>query len=113
VALPAGVTISGQITCQWRPVKNVFVYADPVGPSPDCYGLDGVGVYSVDDGSFALPVISGTYDIWLDPPPATGLNELVFTDVQVLEGKYLMVDLCPFIYLPIVMKGHTDPIVVK
>jgi hypothetical protein len=113
VALPAGVTISGQITCQWRPVKNVFVYADPVGPSPDCYGLDGVGVYSVDDGSFALPVISGTYDIWLDPPPATGLNELVFTDVQVLEGKYLMVDPCPFIYLPIVMKGHTEPIVVK
>ncbi len=113
VELPDGVTISGQITCQRKPVKNVFVYADPVGPSPDCYGLDGVGVYSVDDGSFALPLIPGTYDIRLNPPPATGLNELVITDVQVLKGKYLTVNLCPFIYLPIVMKGHTDSIVVK
>jgi len=113
VVLPVGVTLSGQISCQRQPVKNVFVYADPVGPSPDCYGLDGVGVYSVDDGSFALPLIPGTYDIRLDPPPATGLNELVFTDVQILNGKYLTVDLCPFIYLPIVMKGHPDSIVVK
>jgi len=113
VELPVGVTISGQITCQRQPVKNVFVYADPVGPSPDCYGLDGVGVYSVDDGSFALPLIPGTYDIRLDPPLATRLNELVFTDVQILKGKYLSVDLCAFIYLPIVIKGHTDFIVVK
>lgn len=105
VTLPEGFTISGQVTCQGEPVKNVFVYADPIGPPPDCYGLDGVGVYSVDDGTYGLPVVPGTYDIKFDPPQATGFNTVITTGIQVITDTVLNVDLCP-LYLPIITKNY-------
>lgn len=107
VTLPAGLTVSGRVTCQGEPVKNVFVYADPAGPPPDCYGLDGVGVYTVDDGSYELPVVPGTYDIEFIPPQATGFKTIVISAVQVVTDISSNVDFCP-VYLPIVMKGCED-----
>ena len=105
VTLPEGFTVSGQVTCQREPVKNVFVYADPVGPSPDGYCLDGVGVYTMDDGSYRLPVVSDTYDIKFDPPQATGLNELVITGLQIITDTILDIDLCPRVLLPIIVNN--------
>jgi hypothetical protein len=110
VTLPDGFTISGQVTCQAEPVKNVFVYADPVGPSPDCYGLDGVGVYTVDDGSYGLPVVPGTYDIKFIPPTATGFDELVITDFQVITDTVLNANFCP-LFLPLVFKNYNPRLV--
>lgn len=108
VTLPAGFTVSGQVTCQEEPVKNVFVFADPASPSPDCYGLDGVGVYTVDDGSYGLPVVSGTYDIKFEPPQATGFNTVIITGMQVITDKVLNVNHCP-LFLPIFMKNYPWP----
>jgi PKD repeat protein len=95
VTLPKGFTISGRVTCQGEPVKNVSVHADPVGPSPDCYELDGVGAYTVDNGSYRLPVVSGTYDVKFGPPPATGFNTVVLSDVQVITNTVLNMNFCP------------------
>jgi hypothetical protein len=109
VTLPEGFAVSGKITCRGEPVKNVFVYADPAGPSPDCYGLDGVGLYTVDDGSYRLPVVPGTYDIKLDPPPATEFETVVISDVQVITDTALNFNLCPFYqWLPILLRQTSD-----
>jgi hypothetical protein len=108
ITLPAGFTVSGQATCQGQPVKNVFVYADPMGGGAPGDDLVGWGVYTVDDGSYGLPVVSGTYDIKFIPPPATGFNTVVITGFQVITDTVLDVDLCP-LYLPIIMKNHPYP----
>jgi len=110
VTLPDGFTISSKVTCQGKPVKNVFVYADPTGPPPDRYCLDGVGVYSVDDGTYGLPVVPGTYDIRFIPPPATGFDELVITDVQVITDTVLNTNFCP-LFLPLVFKNYNPRLV--
>ena len=98
ITLPMGFTISGTVTCQGQPVKNVFVYADPVGGGAPGDDLVGWGVYSVDDGSYGLPVVPGTYDINFIPPPATGFDTLVTNDLQVITDTILDVDLCPLVF---------------
>jgi hypothetical protein len=97
ITLPAGFTVSGTVTCQGQPVKNVFVYADPLGGGVPGDDLVGWEVYSVDDGSYGLPVVPGTYDIKFIPPPATGFDTLVTTDLQVITDTVLDVDLCPLV----------------
>jgi len=88
IALPAGFTISGRATCQGQPVKNVFAYAAPAG------GASGWGLYTVDDGSYGLPVIPGIYDVEFVPPPATGFDTMVVNNVQVFTDTVLNVDFC-------------------
>jgi hypothetical protein len=94
VTLPAGYTISGRVTCQGKPAKNTRVHADPAGPSPNCYGLDEVGTYTLDDGSYNLPLVSGTYRLEFTPASATGLNAKAFTTTEVVTDTVLDVDFC-------------------
>lgn len=105
VTLPPGFTISGKITCHGQPVKNVFVYADPVGAPKAGDDLDGVGKFSLDDGTYELPVVSGSYHLEFIPPPATGFPEKMFDDVPVHGGITVNVDFCP-LYFPIVLKAQ-------
>jgi hypothetical protein len=105
ITLPVGFTISSTVTCQGQPVKNVYVYADPVGEPAPGDELVGWGLYTVDDGSCGLPVVPDTYDIKFIPPPATGFDTVVITDVQVITDTVLEVNLCP-LYLPIILKNH-------
>jgi hypothetical protein len=107
ITLPAGFTISGRATCQGRPVKNVFVYADPAGGGAPGDDLVGWGLYSVDDGSYGLPVVPGTYDVKFIPPPVTGFDTVVVDDLQVITDTVLNADLCP-----LVLKSVDDPFAV-
>jgi hypothetical protein len=94
VTLPEGFTISGRVTCRVEPVKNVAVHADPPGPLPDCYDLDRVKVFSVDDGSYGLPLVSGTYILTFTPPAAARLNAKAFTTTEIIADTVLDVDFC-------------------
>jgi len=94
ITLPAGPTISGRGTCQGEPVKNVFVYADPEGGVAPGDNLVGWGLYTVDDGSYELPVVPGIYDVEFVPPPATGFDTMVVNNVQVFTDTVLNVDFC-------------------
>jgi hypothetical protein len=108
VTLPPGFTISGTVTCHSEPIKNVFVYADPVSPPVPSDDLDGWGLYTVDDGSYGLAVVPGSYNIEFVPPPATGFNKVVITEVQIITDTVLNFNFCP-LYLPIIMKSHLVP----
>ena len=57
ITLPAGFTLSGTITCRDKPIKNAFVYAAPMEGGAPGDDLVGWGVYSVDDGSYDLPLV--------------------------------------------------------
>jgi uncharacterized repeat protein (TIGR01451 family) len=94
ITLPAGFAISGQVTCQGQPVKNVFAYADPARGGAPGDNLVGWGLYTVDDGSYELPVIPGIYDVEFVPPPATGFDTMVVNNVQVFTDTVLNVDFC-------------------
>jgi uncharacterized repeat protein (TIGR01451 family) len=94
ITLPAGFTISGQVTCQGQPVKNVFVYADPARGGALGDDLVGWGLYTVDDGSCELPVVPGIYDVEFVPPPAMGFDTMVVNNVQVFTDTVLDVDFC-------------------
>jgi hypothetical protein len=98
ITLPAGFTISGRTTCQGQPVKNVFVYADPEAGGAPGDDLVGWGIYSVDDGSYGLPVVPGTYDVKFIPPPGTGFDTVVVDDLQVVTDTVLNADLCPLVF---------------
>lgn len=108
ITLPVGFTVSGQVTCQGQPVKNVYVYADPVGEPAPGDDLVGWGLYTVDDGSYGLPLAAGIYDFKFVPPPVTRFNTMVITDVQVITDTVLNVNLCP-LFLPIIMKNYPPP----
>ncbi|GAB4543078.1 MAG: hypothetical protein Kow0063_35860 [Anaerolineae bacterium] len=105
VTLPAGLTLSGKVTCNGAPLKNVFVYAEPTAGCPDNDDLCGWGIYTVDDGSYGLPLVSGTYDLKCIPPPVMGYRDRVISDFQLLDDRYLIVDFCP-IYLPVIIKDY-------
>jgi hypothetical protein len=94
ITLPTGFTVSGKVTCNGKPVKNVFVYADPVGGGAPGDDLVGWGVYSVDDGSYGLPLIPGTYSLEFIPPPATGINAKAFTTIELTTDTVLNMDFC-------------------
>jgi hypothetical protein len=94
ITLPTGFTVSGKVTCQGGQIKNVFVYADPVGePAPGDH-LVGWGVYTVDDGSYGLSLVSGTYSLEFVPPPATGLDTKEITNFHLITDTMLNVNLC-------------------
>jgi hypothetical protein len=94
ITLPAGFTVSGKVTCQGGQIKNVFVYADPVGLPAPGDNLDGWGVYTVDDGSYGLSLVSGTYSLEFVPPPATGLDTKEITNFHLITDTMLNVNLC-------------------
>lgn len=107
ITLPAGFTISGTATCQGQPVKNVYVYADPVEGGAPGDDLVGWGLYTVDDGSYGLPVVPGTYNVKFIPPPETGFNTVVTIGIQIIADTILDIDLCP-LHLPIIMKNYSQ-----
>ena len=94
ITLPAGSTISGGVTCLGEPVKNAYVYADPVGEPAPGDDLVGWGLYTVDDGSYELPLVSGTYRLEFIPPSAARLNAKAFTTVELITDTVLNVDFC-------------------
>lgn len=94
VTLPPGLTLSGKATCNGAPLKNVFVYAEPLeGVSPDD-DLVGWGLYTVDDGSYQLPLVPGVYSLKFIPPPATGLDPKNMATVKLEANTVLNVNLC-------------------
>jgi hypothetical protein len=94
VTLPPGLTLSGKATCNGAPLKNVFVYAEPLeGVSPDD-DLVGWGLYTVDDGSYQLPLVPGVYSLKFIPPPATGLDPKNMAAVKLEANTVLNVNLC-------------------
>jgi hypothetical protein len=102
ITLPPGFTVYGRTVCRGEPVKNVFVFADPVGdPAPGGWGL-----FSVDDGSYALPLVSDTYEFKFIPPQATKLYTVVITSIDVNTDTMVNADFCP-IYLPVVFKNYS------
>ncbi|MCB0193431.1 MAG: carboxypeptidase regulatory-like domain-containing protein [Anaerolineae bacterium] len=108
VTLPPGFTISGQIRCDGEPIENVFVYADPMGdPEPD-NDLSGVGEFSLDDGTYDLPVVSGTYDLTFTPPPVTGFPEKKVYSAPVHSDVVINVEYCPTLYFPMILKVPSD-----
>jgi hypothetical protein len=94
ITLPTGFTVSGKVTCQGGQIKNVFVYADPVGEPAPGDDLVGWGVYTVDDGSYGLSLVSGTYSLEFVPPPATGLDTKEITNFHLITDTMLNVNLC-------------------
>jgi len=94
ITLPAGFTLSGRVTCNRRGIKNVFVYAEPAGSHDSSNSLPGYGVYTVDDGSYGLPLVSGTYTVTFTPPAAAGLNAKAFTTTEVMTDTVLDVNFC-------------------
>jgi len=94
ITLPAGFTLSGRATCNSARLKNVFVYAEPAGPHDPSNSLPGYGVYTVDDGSYGLPLVSGTYTVTFTPPPAAGLNAKAFTTTEIMTDTVLNVNFC-------------------
>jgi hypothetical protein len=94
ITLPTGLTVSGKVTCQGGQIKNVFVYADPVGEPAPGDDLVGWGVYTVDDGSYGLSLVSGTYSLEFVPPPATGLDTREITNFHLITDTILNVNLC-------------------
>jgi len=94
ITLPAGFTVCGTVTCGGEPIKNVFVYADPVGPPASGDDLDGWGLYTVDDGSYCLPLVPGTYHLEFIPPSAAGLNAEAFGTTELVTDTVLNVDFC-------------------
>jgi hypothetical protein len=94
ITLPTGFTVSGKVTCQGGQIKNVFVYADPVGEPAPGDDLIGWGVYTVDDGSYGLSLVSGTYSLEFVPPPATGLDTKEITNFHLITDTMLNVNLC-------------------
>ncbi len=103
ITLPAGYTLSGRVACQGKPIKNVFVFADPEGAPAPGDDLGGCGLYTVDDGSYELPLPPGTYDISFVPPRTTGFNEKKVTGVQVITDTRLNFDFC-ILFLPVIWK---------
>ena len=104
ITLLPGVTISGTVTCR-QPLKNVFVYADPAGPPVPGNDLPGWGLYTVEDGSYQLPVVPGVYTFTFVPPAMTCFETKIITNIQVSTDTLLNVNLCP-IYMPIVVKNY-------
>jgi hypothetical protein len=105
VTLPAGFTLYGWTTCGGVPVRNVFVFADPAGPPAPGDNLDGWGLFSVDDGSYELPLAPGTYDLEFIPPPASGFASRMVTSVLINTDTLVIVDFCP-IRLPVIFKNY-------
>ncbi len=94
ITLPSGFTLSGKVTCNGAPLKNVYVYAKPlegVSPNDD---LVGWGLYTVDDGSYALPLVPGPYSLEFIPPPAMGLNSKETTRMRLVTDTVYNVNLC-------------------
>ena len=94
ITLPAGFTLSGTVTCNSRGIKNVFVYAEPAGPHDPSTSLPGYGAYTVDDGSYGLPLVPGTYTVTFTPPAAAGLNAKAFTTTKIVTDTVLDVNFC-------------------
>jgi uncharacterized repeat protein (TIGR01451 family) len=94
ITLPAGFTLSGRVTCNDAGIGNVFVYAEPEGPPDPDNSLPGYGVFTVDDGSYWLPVVPGTYNLEYTPPAATKLNARAFTTTEIVTDTVLNVDFC-------------------
>jgi len=94
VTLPAGFTLSGAVRCNSRGIKNVFVYAEAAEPHDPRNSLPGYGAYTVDDGSYGLPLVSGTYTVTFTPPPAVGLNAKAFTTTEIVADTVLDVNFC-------------------
>jgi hypothetical protein len=94
ITLPAGFTLSGTVRCNSARLKNVFVYAEPAGPHDPSTSLPGYGAYTVDDGSYGLPLVSGTYTVTFTPPPAAGLNAKAFTATEIVTDTVLDVNFC-------------------
>jgi hypothetical protein len=94
VTLPAGYTLSGTITCLGKPIRNVFVGADPEGQDDPDNCLSRYGAFSVDDGSYALPLVPGTYRVEFIPPEAAGLDARAFTTVELVRDTTLNVEFC-------------------
>lgn len=94
ITLPAGFTLSGRVTCNSRGIKNVFVYAEPAGSHDPRNSLPGYGVYTVDDGSYGLPLVSGTYTVTFTPPAAAGLSAKAFTTTKIVTDTGLDVNFC-------------------
>lgn len=106
VILPAGVKLSGQVTCRGQPLRNVFVFADPLDINI-CDGLDGVGGYTVDNGSYALPVVTGNYRITIVPPPVSVFTSRTLTRT-VTHNEGLSLDYC-MLALPLILKERSLP----
>ncbi len=94
ITLPPGFTVSGTATCLGESIKNAFVYAAPVAGGAPGDDLVGWGLYTADDGSYGLPLVSGVYDIDFVPPPATGFDTLVTHNLWVFTDTVLNVDFC-------------------
>ena len=94
ITLPTGYTLSGKVTCNGGGIKNVYIYALPEEPHGSSNSLPGYGLFTVDDGSYGLPLVSGTYVLTFTPPAATGLNAKAFTIVELLTDTVLNVDFC-------------------
>jgi uncharacterized repeat protein (TIGR01451 family) len=94
ITLPAGYTLSGRVTCNDAGIGNVFVYAEPEGSHDPSNSLPGYGVFTVDDGSYGLPLVSGTYVLTFTPPAAAGLNAEAFTTIELVTDTVLNVDFC-------------------
>jgi uncharacterized repeat protein (TIGR01451 family) len=94
ITLPAGYTLSGRVTCNDAGIKNVFVYAEPEGPHDPDNSQPGYGVFTVDDGSYELPLVSGIYVLTFTPPAAAGLNAEAFTTIELITDTVLNVNFC-------------------
>jgi hypothetical protein len=94
ITLPGGYTLSGRVTCKGMGIKNVFVYALSEGPHDLRNSLPGYGVFTVDDGSYELPLVTGTYRVELTPPEAAGLNASAFTTIELITDTVLDVEFC-------------------
>jgi len=94
ITLPAGFTLSGRVACNGTRLKNVLVYAEPAGPHDPSNSLPGYGVFAADDGSYGLPLVSGTYVLTFTPPAAAGLNAEAVTTTVLVTDTVLDVDFC-------------------
>jgi uncharacterized repeat protein (TIGR01451 family) len=94
ITLPAGFTLSGRVTCNDAGIGNVFVYAEPEGPHDPDSSLPGYGVFTVDDGSYWLPLVPGIYHLEFAPPESTRLNAKAFTTIEIVTDTVLNVDFC-------------------
>jgi hypothetical protein len=94
ITLPAGYTLSGRVTCNGVGIKNAFVYALSKGPHDPRNSLPGYGVFTVDDGSYGLPLVPDTYRVEFTPPEAAGLNAKAFTTIELITDTVLDVEFC-------------------
>jgi uncharacterized repeat protein (TIGR01451 family) len=94
ITLPTGFTLSGKVTCKGTGIKNTFAYAEPIDPHDPQNSVPGWGLYSVDDGSYRLPLVPGTYSLEFTPPPAAGLDTKAFTTTPIITDTILNVEMC-------------------